>query len=220
MTNAPTIVRGGAVQTDCDVLIVGAGLAGLFMALKLAPRTCTVISAAPLGKASSSAWAQGGLAAALDPEDSAEAHAADTVAAGAGLVDPTIARLIAEDGSFNYVADSYADDLPYWLEVGGRRQLVVPYTLDANDMRFATPQGFNAGDQFEAYLRDSFDELYREGHEGAPKMMSIGLHCRLIGRPGRIAALRRFLEYAKSHADVWFARRIDIAEHWAEAHPR
>ena len=128
-------------------------------------------------------------------------------------------RLVAEDGSFDYVADSYADDLPYWLDIAGRQQLVVPYTLDANDMRFATPQGFNAGDQFEAYLRDSFDELYREGAEGAAKMMSIGLHCRLVGRPGRIAALRRFLEYASGHADVWFARRIDIAEHWAKTHP-
>lgn len=126
-------------------------------------------------------------------------------------------RLIAEDGSFDYVADSYADDLPYWLEIGGRRQLVVPYTLDANDMRFATPQGFNAGEQFENYLRDSFDEIYREGQEGAPKMMSIGLHCRLVGRPGRIAALRRFMDYAKGHTDVWFARRIDIAQHWARS---
>jgi putative urate catabolism protein len=129
-------------------------------------------------------------------------------------------RLIAEDGSFDYVADSYADDLPYWLDIAGRHQLVVPYTLDANDMRFATPQGFNAGDQFENYLRDTFDELYREGQTGAPKMMSVGLHCRLVGRPGRIAALRRFLEYARAHSDVWFARRIDIAQHWMKTHPR
>ena len=128
-------------------------------------------------------------------------------------------RLIAEDGSFDYVADSYADDLPYWLRIGDRDQLVVPYTLDANDMRFATPQGFNAGDQFENYLRDSFDELYREGQAGAPKMMSVGLHCRLVGRPGRIAALRRFLDYARSHRDVWFAKRIEIAEHWRATHP-
>ena len=117
------------------------------------------------------------------------------------------------------MADSYADDLPYWLDFGQRSQLVIPYTLDANDMRFATPQGFNAGDQFEAYLRDTFDELYGEGREGAPKMMSVGLHCRLVGRPGRIAALRRFLEYASGHADVWFARRIDIATHWIDMHP-
>ncbi|MEM9148046.1 MAG: allantoinase PuuE [Pseudomonadota bacterium] len=128
-------------------------------------------------------------------------------------------RLIAEDGGFAYLADSYADDLPYWQSVGGRAQLIVPYTLDANDMRFATPQGFNSGDQFEAYLRDSFDELYAEGVAGAPKMLSIGLHCRLVGRPGRIAALRRFLAYTQSHADVWFARRIDIAEHWHSLHP-
>ena len=128
-------------------------------------------------------------------------------------------RLVAEHGGFEYVADSYADDLPYWLRIGEHDQLVVPYTLDANDMRFATPQGFNAGDQFEAYLRDSFDELYREGQEGTPKMMSIGLHCRLVGRPGRIAALRRFIEYAKGHADVWFATRLDIARHWKRLHP-
>jgi putative urate catabolism protein len=128
-------------------------------------------------------------------------------------------RLIAEDGSFDYVADSYADDLPYWLKTGGQQQLVVPYTLDANDMRFSMPQGFNAGDQFETYLRDSFDELYREGIEGTPKMMSIGLHCRLVGRPGRIAALRRFLDYARGHDAVWFARRIEIAEHWRQKFP-
>ena len=128
-------------------------------------------------------------------------------------------RLAAEDGSFDYVADSYSDDLPYWIQSGNRDQLVVPYTLDANDMRFATPQGFNAGDQFEAYLRDSFDELYAEGAAGTPKMLSIGLHCRLVGRPGRIAALRRFLDYARGHDRVWFARRIDVAEHWTRMHP-
>jgi len=128
-------------------------------------------------------------------------------------------RLITEDGSFDYVSDSYADDLPYWVRYGRRDQLVIPYTLDANDMRFATPQGFNAGDQFENYLKDSFDALYAEGEAGAPKMMSIGLHCRLIGRPGRVQALKRFLEYAQSHADVWFARRIEIAEHWTKEHP-
>jgi OHCU decarboxylase len=128
-------------------------------------------------------------------------------------------RLIAEDGGFDYVSDSYADDLPYWIEAGGRDQLVIPYTLDANDMRFATQQGFNAGDQFEAYLRDTFDTLYEEGIRGGPKMMSVGLHCRLIGRPGRIAALRRFLDYIDAFEDVWVARRIDIAEHWARAHP-
>ncbi len=128
-------------------------------------------------------------------------------------------RLVAEEGGFDYVADSYADDLPYWVRIGDRDQLVVPYTLDANDMRFATPQGFNSGDQFEAYLRDTFDALYEEGKDGAPKMMSIGLHCRLIGRPGRIEALRRFLKYAQKKNKVWFARRIDIARHWATVHP-
>ncbi|MBT8409524.1 MAG: allantoinase PuuE [Alphaproteobacteria bacterium] len=128
-------------------------------------------------------------------------------------------RLVAEDGSFDYVSDSYADDLPYWVLHGDQDQLVIPYTLDANDMRFATPQGFNSGDQFYAYLKDSFDALYAEGEAGQPKMMSVGLHCRLIGRPGRVMALRRFLEYAQGHADVWFARRIEIAEHWAKTHP-
>lgn len=127
-------------------------------------------------------------------------------------------RLVAEAG-MEYISDTYDDDLPYWAELGDRDQLIIPYTLDANDMRFATPQGFNSGDQFEAYLRDSFDALYAEGAAGAPKMMSIGLHCRLIGRPGRVQALRRFIEYAQSHADVWFARRIEIAQHWAQHHP-
>jgi OHCU decarboxylase len=124
-------------------------------------------------------------------------------------------RLVAEEGGFDYISDSYADDLPYWIRVGDRDQLIIPYTLDANDMRFATPQGFNTGDQFEAYLKDSFDALYAEGG----RMMSVGLHCRLIGRPGRIMALRRFMEYAAGHAGVWFPRRIDIARHWAAHHP-
>lgn len=128
-------------------------------------------------------------------------------------------RLIAEDGGFAYSADSYADDLPYWVRYGAKDQLVVPYTLDANDMRFATPQGFNAGDQFEAYLKDSFDCLYSEGMEGAPKMMSIGLHCRLVGRPGRVMALKRFIDYAQRHEGVWFPTRLEIAEHWAATHP-
>ena len=127
--------------------------------------------------------------------------------------------LIAEDGRLDYVSDAYADDLPYWINSGGHEQLVIPYTLDCNDMRFATPQGFNSGDQFFAYLKDSFDALYAEGQDGQAKMLSIGLHCRLIGRPGRIMALQRFMEYAKSHADVWFARRFDIAEHWHAEHP-
>jgi OHCU decarboxylase len=127
--------------------------------------------------------------------------------------------LVAEEGGFAYISDTYDDDTPYWLEVGDRDQLIIPYTLDANDMRFATPQGFNAGDQFYSYLKDAFDALYAEGHAGQAKMMSIGLHCRLIGRPGRVMALRRFMEYAAGHADVWFPRRIDIARHWAKVHP-
>ncbi|SHH25771.1 OHCU decarboxylase [Cognatiyoonia sediminum] len=128
-------------------------------------------------------------------------------------------RLAAETGQFAYVADSYADDLPYWMEFGRRDQLIVPYTLDCNDMRFATPQGFNSGTQFFDYLKASFDALYREGLEGAPKMMSVGLHCRLIGRPGRVEALRQFIEYAQSYDDVWFATREQIAEHWATVNP-
>ena len=128
-------------------------------------------------------------------------------------------RLVAEEGGFAYVADTYADDLPYWMQTGGRDQLIVPYTLDCNDMRFATPQGFNSGDQFFSYLKDSFDTLYAEGEAGAPKMLSIGLHCRLIGRPGRVMALKRFLDYARGFSDVWFATRLQIAEHWAATHP-
>ncbi len=127
--------------------------------------------------------------------------------------------LVTEEGGFDYVSDSYADDLPYWHAHNGKQQLVIPYTLDTNDMRFASPQGFNSGDQFYTYLKDSFDALYEEGHDGAPKMLSIGLHCRLIGRPGRIQALKRFMEYAQSFENVWFARRIDISKHWHEHHP-
>ena len=128
-------------------------------------------------------------------------------------------RLAAEEGGFAYVADSYADDLPYWQVFEGKPQLMVPYTLDANDMRFATPQGFNSGEQFEHYLRDSFDALYSEGADGAPKMLSIGLHCRLVGRPGRAAALHRALDYMAAHSGVWFATRAEIADHWASVHP-
>jgi hypothetical protein len=127
--------------------------------------------------------------------------------------------LVTEEGGFDYISDAYDDDLPYWRNHAGRDQLIIPYTLDCNDMRFATPQGFNSGDQFEAYLRDTFDTLYAEGAAGQPKMMSIGLHCRLVGRPGRLAALKRFIDYAKSHDEVWFARRIDIARHWMKTHP-
>jgi len=128
-------------------------------------------------------------------------------------------RLVAEEGGFDYTADSYADELPYWDDSHGRPQLVVPYTLDANDMRFATPQGFNSGAQFETYLRDSFDTLYQEGVAGMPRMMSIGLHCRLAGRPGRSAALANFLDYALAQDGVWTADRLDIAYHWQSEHP-
>ena len=127
-------------------------------------------------------------------------------------------RLVAEEGGFLYDADSYADDLPYWVKVGDRDHLIVPYTLDANDMRFATAQGFNTSDQFFTYLRDSFDTLYEEG-ETAPKMMSVGLHCRLAGRPGRIAGLKRFLDHVQAHDKVWICRRVDIARHWRTVHP-
>jgi putative urate catabolism protein len=136
-----------------------------------------------------------------------------------GRCSPNTLALVAEEGGFLYCADSYADDLPYWARVGGRSQLVVPYTLDTNDMRFATAQGFNSGDQFFAYLKDSFDVLLEEGRRGSAKMLSIGLHCRLIGRPGRTASLARFLDYVQQHDRAWVCRRIDIARHWHENHP-
>ena len=126
--------------------------------------------------------------------------------------------LTMAEGGFLYSADSYADELPYWVEGPHGPHLITPYTLDANDMRFATPQGFNSGDQFFAYLKDSFDVLYAEGVE-APKMISIGLHCRLVGRPGRVAALARFLDYVESHQHAWVATRLDIARHWIKHHP-
>ena len=127
-------------------------------------------------------------------------------------------RLTAEQG-FDWISDTYDDDLPWWLEMGARDQLVIPYTLEANDMRFATAPGYIEGEQFFQYLKDSFDVLYAEGEAGAAKMFSIGLHCRLIGRPGKIAGLQRFLDYAQGHDGVWFARRLDIARHWAATHP-
>jgi peptidoglycan/xylan/chitin deacetylase (PgdA/CDA1 family) len=134
-----------------------------------------------------------------------------------GRTSPNTRRLVVEEGGFLYDADDYSDDLPFWDTVGGKKQLVVPYTLDSNDMRFATPQGFNTGEQFFTYLRDAFDTLYEEG-KTAPKMMSVGLHCRLVGRPGRIAGLERFLKHVRQHNDVWICRRIDIARHWHEHH--
>jgi putative urate catabolism protein len=151
-----------------------------------------------------------------------------------GRDSPQTRRLVVEHGGFLYDADSYADDLPYWTEVavgegdggaGAQRRLahlVVPYTLDTNDMRFATAQGFNSGAQFFDYLRAAFDTLYREGDPAGldrPKMLSVGLHCRIVGRPGRIAALEQFLDYIAAHEHVWVCRRIDIAQHWRSTHP-
>ncbi|WBU56676.1 allantoinase PuuE [Paracoccus sediminicola] len=128
-------------------------------------------------------------------------------------------ELTAETGQFAYISDTYDDDLPYWKRIGGRDQLVIPYTLEANDMRFATAPGYITGEQFFQYLKDAFDVLYAEGEAGAPKMMSVGLHCRLIGRPGKMAGLKRFLDYIAGFDGVWTPRRIDIARHWAETHP-
>jgi putative urate catabolism protein len=127
-------------------------------------------------------------------------------------------RLVVEHGGFLYDADSYADDLPYWVRVAGRDHLVVPYTLDANDMRFVTAGGFANGEEFFAYLKDTFDVLYAEG-EQAPRMMSIGLHCRLAGRPGRLAGLARFLDYIQGHDGAWVCRRVEVARHWHGHHP-
>jgi allantoinase len=142
-----------------------------------------------------------------------------------GRDSPNTRRLVIEHGGFLYDSDSYSDDLPYWIRPAAARSpphLVIPYALDSNDMRFATAQGFNSGTQFFDYLKDSFDTLYREGDPSgldAPKMLSVGLHARLCGRPGRIAALERFLDYVGGHERVWICRRIDIARHWIAAHP-
>jgi allantoinase len=127
-------------------------------------------------------------------------------------------KLVADYGGFLYDADDYSDDLPFWSKLVDAPHLIVPYTLDANDMRFAAMQGFNSGDQFFAYLKDAFDTLYEEGAK-APKMMSIGLHCRLVGRPGRFASLKRFLDYVLKHDKAWVTRRVDIARHWHTRHP-
>jgi putative urate catabolism protein len=144
-----------------------------------------------------------------------------------GRDSPNTRRLLVEHGGFVYSADSYADDLPYWTDVrsgnGTSPLLIVPYTLDTNDMRFATPQGFNSGEQFFAYLKDAFDVLYAEGDPqglNAPKMLSVGLHCRLAGRPARFAALTRFLDHIAKHESVWVAKRIDIARHWIAHFPQ
>ncbi|GHF03182.1 polysaccharide deacetylase [Aliiroseovarius zhejiangensis] len=128
-------------------------------------------------------------------------------------------RLAAEEGGFAYVSDTYDDDLPYWMEVGDRDQLIIPYTLEANDMRFATAPGWVTGQDFGDYLIDAFDTLYAEGQAGRPAMMSVGLHCRLVGRPGKIAGLKRFIDHIQAHDGVWTPRRIDIADHWAKTHP-
>ena len=130
-----------------------------------------------------------------------------------GRCSPNTRDLLIEEGGFLYDSDSYSDDLPYWENRNGKNHLIIPYTLDNNDMRFSTNQGFNSGDQFFTYLKDSFDTLYEEGNDN-PKMMSIGLHCRLIGRPGRIKSLMNFLDYAMKHEKVWICKRIDIAKHW------
>jgi allantoinase len=140
-----------------------------------------------------------------------------------GRDSPNTRRLVADYGGFEYDSDYYGDDLPFWMKVkktddSAVHQLVVPYTLDCNDMRFALPQGYSHADPFFQYLRDTFDALYAEGDE-APKMMSIGMHCRLLGRPGRIAALQRFLDHIAAHDRVWVCRRIDLARHWKQVHP-
>ena len=136
-----------------------------------------------------------------------------------GRFSPNTRRLLSEEGGFLYFADSYADDLPYWEDVFGKPELIVPYTLDNNDMRFAVAQGFNTGEDFSRYLIDAFDVLHREGLEGRPKMMSVGLHNRLVGRPGRFAGLVRFLDHVQRHDRVWLCRRVDIARHWRARFP-
>ena len=135
-----------------------------------------------------------------------------------GRVSLNTRRLVAEEGGFLYDSDSYADELPYWDDRWATPQLIVPYTFDANDMRFTMAQGFNSAEQFYSYLRDSFDILYREGAR-SPRMMSVGLHCRLAGRPGRAMALERFLDHLTEQDKVWICRRIEIAEHWRTHHP-
>ncbi len=164
-------------------------------------------------------------------EDTERAHMAEAVAILTDLTgthplgwytgrdSPHTRDLVVEHGGFSYDSDSYADDLPYWVQVRDRDHLVVPYSLDTNDMRFASPAGFANGDEFFAHLRDAFDVLYAEGVAGQPKMLSVGLHCRIVGRPARSKSLERFLDHVQSHDRVWVARRIEIAEHWRATHP-
>ena len=135
-----------------------------------------------------------------------------------GRCSPNTRNLVFENGGFLYDSDSYSDDLPYWEVRNKKKQLIIPYTLDNNDMRFATNQGFNTGDHFFTYLKDSFDALYEEGKTN-PKMMSVGLHCRLVGRPGRIQSLKKFLDYILKHDDIWICKRIDIAKYWIKKYP-
>jgi putative urate catabolism protein len=135
-----------------------------------------------------------------------------------GRISPQTRRLVAEEGGFLYDSDAYNDDLPYWVEIAGKGHLIIPYTLDNNDMKFSVPPGFSSGDGWFNYLKDAFDVLRKEGQR-QPRMMSIGLHCRLAGRPGRFAALERFVDYVQSHKDVWVCKRVDIARHWRQVHP-
>lgn len=137
-----------------------------------------------------------------------------------GRVSEQTLDIVMDHGNLLYSSDSYCDDLPYWVERSGARHLIVPYSLDTNDMRFVSPQGFNSGDQFLSYLQDSFDFLYEEGRRGAPKMMSVGLHCRIAGRPGRAAALARFLDRVAENSRVWITTRAEIASHWHAHHQR
>lgn len=164
------------------------------------------------------------------PEEVERAHIRQAIAAIAatcgerpvgwytGRISANTRRLVAEEGGFLYESDAYNDDLPYWVEIAGKPQLIIPYTLDNNDMKFSVAPGFSAPSGFYEYLKDAFDVLYHEGRK-APKMMSVGLHCRLAGRPGRAAALARFLDYVQGHDKVWVARRADIARHWHKVHP-
>ncbi|MDG6094771.1 allantoinase PuuE [Acetobacter sp. AN02] len=164
------------------------------------------------------------------PEDVERAHIAQAIALHTkatgsrplgwyqGRTSPATARLVAEEGGFIYDADSYADDLPYYDRSHGRPQLIVPYTLDVNDMKIVSLNGFTEGEQYYRYMRDTFDQLYEEG-ETQPKMMSVGIHCRIAGRPGRARALARFLDHVAAHKNVWVATRLDIARHWLETHP-